>query len=409
MSFESFIALRYLKTKKAYRFLSLLSLISLLGIFISVFSFVVIHSVMNGFSDHLRKALIGFDAHLTVSSAKENDQNQKILSWLQKQRGVLSATPVIEFDAIIKTPYGIAGGAKVRGINKEDLEEDSSLKIYSFQEDELDSFSAPEGEAPLIFIGEELFTRLRFFPGDDELVSLIYPFGDVGPSGEIEPKRREFQIGGILSTGFYDYDTRYVFVDREEAGWLTGEGEGLTKILVRLKPRAKLEVLKQELSQAFPEIQIATWAEQNKRLFSALKLERFGMLLLLSIVTFIACFNVFGLMTLLVLNKSRETAIFYALGSSRNQIRTIFTRLGVFLGVLGTLLGLAGGLLVSYLLQKFPLPLPPAYYLEILPISFDFRMLLLIFFMAPFFAVFASLGPAFQASRLDPMEILRST
>lgn len=385
-------------------------MISLLGIFISVFSFFVIHSVMNGFSNHLREALIGFDAHMIVTSTGDQKKDEEILHWLTRQEEANSVIPIVELDSIIKTPYGIAGGAKVRGMDAKELKEESGLKIYYFEEDyEKNGLSGLEGELPGVLIGEELYTRLRFFPGDEESVALINPFGDVGPSGEIEPRSRHFQVLGIVSTGFYDYDARYVFVEKAQAAKLLGKKEELTQILVKLKEHALTGRMKQKLLLQFPDIKVATWEEQNKRLFSALKLERFGMLLLLSIVTFIACFNVFGLMTLLAFNKSREMALFYSLGSTRGQIKTVFRRLGAYLGIFGTLLGLIVGCIVVYFLNKYPLPLPSAYYLETLPVSVDVRVVVLIILMAPFFSVLAALGPAWQASRMNPMEILRST
>jgi len=409
MSFESFVAFRYLKAKKSYRFLSFLSAVSLLGIFISVFSFFVIHSVMNGFSLNLRDALVGFDAHLVVSSSKDKAKDLKIRNWFSSQKEVRAVIPITELDGIIKTTFGIAGGAKVRGLAFEDLKKEEKLKIYYFDQNEEPSLVDSEGALPGILVGEELYTRLRFMPGDEERVTLIYPFGDVGPSGEIEPRRRDFQVKGILSTGFYDYDTRYVFVDKTEASRLLGKKEVITQILVRLKKNQATQNMKLRFIKQFPDIGVATWEEQNKRLFAALKLERLGMILLLSIVTFVACFNVFGLMTLLSFNKSREMALLYSLGSTRAQISRVFRKLGLYLGIFGSGLGLIVGSIVIYILAKYPLPLPPAYYLESLPVQVDWGIILMMVFMAPLFSVLAALGPAYQASKLNPMEILRST
>lgn len=414
MSFETLIALRYLKAKKSTRFLSFLSVISLIGIFISVFSFTVIHSVMNGFSVHLREALVGFNAHLTIQSAEEGAQSTPLIKWLKEQKEVATVTPVAEFSGIIQTEYGVAGGAKIRGIDPEDLGREPHLEVFFFGDekyDDLKESEVPGGEAfpPGVLIGEELYSRLRFLPGDEELVTILYPFGDVGPSGEIEPRRRSFRVLGVFSTGFYDYDTQYVFIDRKEAERLVRKGDKSARILARMTDLRLTPLLRKKLESAFPEAPATTWEEQNRRLFSALKFERAGMFLLLSIVTFIASFNVFGLMALLALTKTRDMALFYALGLNRHRMQAVYRRLGVFLGIFGTVLGMAGGLAVVALLKAYPLPLPPAYYLADLPAKVDGRLLVIAMAMAPFFSMLAAWGPAWQASRLNPMEILRVT
>lgn len=407
MSFETFIALRYLKTKKVYRFLSFLSLISLLGITVSVFSFIVIHSVMYGFSSHLRSALIGFNAHMTLTSKEEEFNEREIVSWLTQKKEVQEAWPVIEFDSILTTPQGMASGAKVRGTDF--LKNDPQLQIIFFEDKTLEDLKPTSNRLPGLLIGEELYTRLKLFPGEEEVITVVFPFGEVGPLGEVEPRYRDFKIIGLFSTGFYDYDTRYVFMDKKEAHSLSGQNNKLNRILVRLFNSDEALPFKKKIQKIFPQLTILTWGEQNIRLFSALKVEKAGMFLLLSIVTFIACFNILALVTLLALHKGREMALFYALGITRKQMQSIYRRLGLFLGIWGTALGFAGGFVALYLLKHYPLPLPPAYYLDRLPIRIDYVVIVGIAFMAPIFSMLAALWPALNASKMNPMEILRAT
>ncbi|MDO8520294.1 MAG: ABC transporter permease [Deltaproteobacteria bacterium] len=386
MIFESFVALRYLRAKKSTRTLSLLAGVSLAGIFVSVFSFFVIHSVMNGFSLHLRAALVGFQSHLRVTRLPDS---APMIEWLKKKKGVQYVTPVIEFDGIIRTPTGDSAGAKMRGMTEEDRASDDRITITYFGEATL---ADQKGALPGLVIGEDLYARLQFNPGRDETVSLIYPFGDIGPTGEVEPRRRNFAVIGVLNTGFYEFDARYLLINPKEARALSG-GEAGHDLLVRLSPKTSSERMKADLLKAFPESNAVTWEEQNSRLMKALKLERVGMFLLLSIVTFIASFNVFALMTILTLGKSGEISLFYFLGAAPRQLKIIFRKVGAFIGIAGTVGGLAAGFIVLAYFKWRPLELPPAYYLDYLPVQIDLRVALLLFVMAPLFTILASFLP----------------
>lgn len=406
MSFESFIALRYLRSKKSSRTLSILSAVSLIGIFISVFSFFVIHSVMNGFSLHMKKALVGFQAHVRVASTHDSEKDASILQWIKGRKEVAEATPIVEFDGIIRTPDGDSAGAKMRGMAVGDIQNDRRIQITYFMDESLDSLT--EGPLPGVIVGEDLYTRLKFFPGSTETISLIYPFGDVGPTGEVEPRRRDFRIIGILNTGFYEFDARYLLMGEKAAKELSDKN-GPTDILVQLKPRFDAGHFKEALQGAYPSVVASTWEEKNRRLMKALKLERAGMFLLLSIVTFIASFNVFALMTILSLGKSRETALFYALGAGPVRLKRIFRRVGAFLGILGTAGGLGVGFLLLFYFSRYPLPLPPAYYLDHLPIQIDPKMVVLLLVMAPLFTIVASQLPAGRAAKVKPIAALRNS
>lgn len=404
MSFSTFIALRYLKSRKSSWFLSFMSLVSLGGILISVAGFFVIHSVMNGFSSHLRDALIGFNAHLVIPAPPTGEQTHQLEEWLNAKRGVENFSRIAEFDGIASSPSGQAAGARIRGV------EGGNLEVYFFAEANWENLKKSDDQLPGVLIGEELYTRLRFYPGDEELLTLIFPFGEVGPTGEVEPRKRNYRVIGIFTTGFYDFDTKTVLVDQTEAHLLSGDRQGLKdRYLVTLRSAEKAIKLKEQILADFPNLKPTTWMEQNNRLFSALKLERSGMILLLSIVALIACFNVLGLMTLLGLAKVRDIALLMALGLNASESEAIFKRIGLCLGGAGSLLGLAIGATVVFLLSRYSLPLPPAYYLDFLPVKVDLKVVLLFGFVVPLMTWLAAWWPARSTSRLNPVEILRST
>lgn len=407
MSFETFIALRYLRAKKAYRFLSFFSVVALLGISISVFSFVVIESVMNGFTSYMKGVLIGFNAHVTLSVPAILPRDS-LLDWLKDQKGIESITVVSELDGILSHSAEMGGGAKIRGISPDGITANSHLNLYFFGDRTLADLDRANA-VPGILIGEDLFSRLKFVPGEEALCTLIYPFGEVGPSGELQPRRRDFQIVGVFSTGFYETDSRYVFVADHQAKKLAGEGTPVEKILIRLKHSDQALNIAKKISQHFPETHPLTWGEKNKRLFSALKLEGMGMFLLLSIVTFMACFTILGLVTLLATNKTREVAVLKALGANEKEIRQIFLKIGLILGLGGMVLGVSTGAIAVALLAHYPLPLPPAYYLEVLPVKPNLVVIGLFSLMAPLFGWMAATWPARRALRFNTADILRMT
>ena len=407
MTLDTFIALRYLKAKKAYRFLSFFSIVVLIGISLSVFSFTVIESVMNGFTSYMQEALIGFNAHVTVSLPATLPKDS-LLAFIQSQRGVASVQLVSELDGILSNADIVADGAKIRGIAPDSQIEDLQLEIIFFGDATLADLEK-KGEMPGILIGEDLFTKTKFMGGEEGLCSLIYPFGFVGPSGELEPKRLNFKILGVFSTRFYDYDSHYVLIADKEAKQLAGVTPLVEKILVRLKHADQAALIAKKIKSQFPETNPVTWGEQNTRLFSALTLEGRGMFLLLSIVTFIACFNILGLVTLLAINKLREMAVLQALGATAKEIGQIFLKVGLILGLGGMIIGLAFGAMAVFLLARYPLPLPPAYYLEVLPVKPDFLVIGLFSLMAPAFGWLAAFWPARRMSKLNAVDILRGT
>ncbi len=407
MSFETFIALKYLKSKKSHRFLSFLSFVSLGGIIISVFAFFLVQSVMSGFSHHLEESLVGFNAHVTVSNLQALAHPDDYQKWLSSSKEIQKFS-VSEIDGILSTADGGVAGTRARGFAADSVLNDDLLKIYYFGDSSQNDLLGTRDRLPGILIGEDLYSRLHLFPGQESLVTLIYPFGDVGPSGEVEPRQRQFRVIGIFSTGFYDYDTRYVFAEKSEIMRL-GKTQTWSADLLRLSSSEKGEGVKKNLSRRFPELKVTTWAEQNKRLFSALALEKTGMMLLLSLITFIASFNVLGLMTLLAAGKTRELALLYALGMTRQQVRHVFWRIGFGLGFLGSVIGLCVGGVVVFLLQRYPLPLPPAYYLQTLPVHLDLVGSFMFVVFTCLVSALAAWWPSLKMSRFNPMQILRVT
>lgn len=403
MSSTTFIALRYLFAKKKVRFLSLLSLISFLGVMVSVLVFLVVHSVMTGFSDYMYNSIVGFSSHAEVKFSLGDENIKKISTYLDAQKEVKSVNQVIELDGILQLGEGNASGVRIRGEDAEELQ--TNIKITRFDESKLSPLVLKDGVSGIL-LGDELFVRLGLMPGEEISATLVYPLGDIGPTGEVEPRRRFYKIVGVFSSGFYDYDMHYVIAERSEVRKLGGESIP-EKLLITLNSLDQATEFKKAVLQKFPQTNISTWQEKNKRLFSALQLEKKGMFLLLSLVILMASLTMVGLFTLLFIDKTREIGFLYALGLQLTEARKIFLKMGFILGGFGTLSGfILGGGIVMWL-HFHPLPLPPAYYLQELPIKIDFFVWILLFIFTPLIGLIAAWSGVRRLRFLNPLEVLK--
>lgn len=396
--FEPFIAFRILKTKKEHLFLSALSLICMVAVGLSVAAFLIIHAIMNGFSTHLKKSIIGFNSHVVVSRTVSTTEKPLFIDWLKTQPHVARSYPVVETDGIAQTDADVTVGLKIRGIDLAVLKDQPDIQFFNFQENADDSKKTVE-----VFVGEDLFDRLKLLPEGNQFITLINPLGDVGPTGDLEPRTLRIKVAGIFSTHFYDFDSRYALVTAPQAvkNLLGPPHESWTHWLIQLKNEREAPAFKAALESLDPTIVVTTWMEKNKRLVGALNLERRGMFLLLSLVTLIATFNILSLMALLAMGKTSEMALLEALGATPQTIRRIYLAVGAFLGIFGTIMGAVVGFGVLAFLKVYPLVLPQAYYLDHLPVLIDPATAAILLLMAPVFSVIASVWPAKVGSQLN--------
>lgn len=405
------IASRYLFSKKTPLFQKMLVAVALTGMVISVCSFVVIHSVMYGFSSYLRSSLTGFHSHLTVENLDNSKTTHQLLTWLEAEKEVHDAFEVLEFDAIIETESKkIPAGVRVRGMTQKQFEKwqssSSDIQVNYYEGEESSFLKGSEEDLPGIILGEELLTRLKLYYGFSETLRLINPFGDVGPTGEMEPRLKDFRVIGTLSSGTYDADGRYVFILKDEASFVVGDNKKAQKIQVSLKHPMFVGHFKKKIVQNFSYAKVQTWEELNQRLVKALAHEKIGMFFLLVVVTFLACLNVYSLMTLISIAKLKEAALLRTLGFSQKKLRNLFLKMGFLLGGAGTIIGLVFSALILVFLIYKPIGLPSAYYLQTLPVKVDYLVLLVVSLIAPCFCALVSLGSALKVSRVSPREVM---
>lgn len=398
-SLSRLIARRYLFSTRQ-RFVPLLTFVALGGITLGVWSFTVVFGVMQGFQRELNTRWIGLNAHLTVSKLPLSGEAHAVLhktisGWPEVER----VQPFVEGEVILRHGKGdeaVAVAAKVRGVESLGPAFLALSKIYP----------ADISKWGLLG-GEEVLAALGVHPDYEDTVTVIYPFGEIGPTGDFVPNQKDFLVTHAFRTGFYEWDAFRILVPLKEAQWLLG-GQGESGLLIRLKHIRDLEGVERRLRAAVPQgAAVASFAEQNRRLFAALKLERFAMGGFLVLFGLIATFSITGLLLLFVDAKRRDLAVLRAIGLAPRGSRDLFLTIGLYLGGIGALLGGGLGIATLLLLRRFPVPLPSTYYLDWLPVEINRAGCLAIMGVGLLLTLVSSLYPVRLAGRMDPLPMLR--
>lgn len=397
MAFEFTIARRYLSTRRKPPFVSLILTISLLSVATGVFALIFVLSVMNGFEKDFRGRILSFKAPVTVTSGNGEDLSARADEFKAMDSRIRRVVPFAEGEAVAQTRDGGVLGLRVRGIAE--APEESRLGRYY----ESESFGAQS-----IVIGDGLSDSLHVHPDFAEDVRLIFPLGDVGPSGDVLPRIKSFKTTGIFHSGFYEYDSKYAVIPYVQALGLFGD-QSRTGLEIWLDRPEDAESVQKVLEgkKSSTDLKVLTWKDSNPKLFAAMKLEKIGMFLLLGMLLLIAAFNIFGLISLTVLDKTADMAALRAIGLRRRGVSRIFLLQSAAIGVIGTAVGGGLGLLASWILTKYPAPLPTSYYLEHLPIAVEAGDAAVILALVPLVTILAAIYPARQAAKIPPARALR--
>jgi lipoprotein-releasing system permease protein len=407
MSFPLFVARRYLLARRKQAFISVISLISVLGVALGVASLIVVLGVMNGFSADLRNKILGVNAHVLVSSVGQGMENyaesaRKVAALPE----VVAVTPFIYSEVMASTTQGVKG-VVLRGIDPVGAD-----KVLSISRD-LESGSladlGAESGPPRIIVGKELAERLGLRL--NSLVNLLSPTGRQSAAG-FTPKISAFRVAGIFKTGLFEYDSSLAYVTIPAAQELLGfKSDLVTGLELRVKDVERADVVATAVRQAlggFP-LYVRHWKEMNANLFAALKLEKTAMAIILVMIVLVGSFSIITTLVMLVMEKTRDIAILRSMGASAAEIRNIFMLQGTIIGVVGTVLGFALGLAVCFLLKRYQfIELPHGVYsLDRLPVLLSWVDLVSIGVAAFALCFAATLYPARQAARLNPSEALR--
>lgn len=392
MRFELWISWRYFITKQKERFISAISLIAVWGIAIGVMALIGTLGVMTGFGNQLREKIIGANAHIMVKADSPIYDYKALEGKLGKLKHVEAVTENIQGQVFFyygnKTSFLF-----VRGINPQTEQKVTQIKEYLKK----GKFLINKGE---IIVGKELANYLGLDIGSS--INLGSP-----TTGDI----KVFKVAGIFNSGYYEYDANLVLVTINDAQQLFGLSDGVTEIGLRLdKPHLTLESRKIVASSLGPEYRVKTWMDINKNLLSALKLEKIVMFLVVALVVLVASFNIASTLIVTVTKKIKDVGILRSIGATGLSIAKIFAFGGLFLGIIGIILGVVGGLLVCYIIKNIHhfIEIPQdIYYFDRVPVAFNLQDLLWIATSAILICFLSTIYPAWRASKLNAIDALR--
>ncbi|HVP67369.1 MAG TPA: ABC transporter permease [Anaeromyxobacteraceae bacterium] len=430
----------------------LMTLISIGGVATGVWALTVVLSVMSGFEADLKKKILGAHAHGVVLKYGQNDfaEWKQVMDRVRTVPGVAAATPFLYNEVMLSAGNNLTGSvlkgidpATVGGVTdlSRDMEE-GKLEWLSRPSDIPESRRAqakslreaiggredvataspppPKGGAaepgperpreklPGIVVGRELARSLRVGVGD--AVNVVSPFGDIGPAGP-QPKSRPFRVAGIFYSGMYEYDAKFAYLDLAEAQRFFGTGDSVTGLELKVADVDAARPIMRRVLGALDGYPYRTkdWGEMNRNLFSALAMEKIVMAVILGFIVLVASFIIVATLVMLVLEKTREIAVLKSMGAGLPSIMKIFVAEGIVIGAVGTAFGLLLGLGTCLLIDKVGIPLDPeVYYISNLPVLIEPAQFALVALAALALSYLATIYPATKASRLRPVDGLRS-
>ncbi len=440
--YELFISFRYLKSKKSERFISFNTILSILIIFIGVFTLIVVISVMNGFQSQIKDKILDIDAHITVTGyygmkGPQGISNYREITRLIKTNpDVVSAVPYFQGQGLLRYRGDILT-VVIRGEgDKTGIPND----VKKFITEAVDPKRVPAREAdktfsdkPEVFIGSEMAMSNLIAIGD--YIELIVPKGSFRSAEGMTPGIGRFRVKGFFKTGYYDFDTRMVIMSLPQSQKLFESGDKVWGIGVKIRDIYSMQRVSSRLQGTIGfDYQTMTAEKRNENLFQALHLEKMMMMIILFLVVVSAGFTIMGTMVMVVMEKRKAVGILKAMGSKRESIMSIFIFEGFLIGVVGTGLGVILGLATSLNLKSiitsiesainsvgtlifkviihgewYPVHLVPdkVYYIEGIPTQIQPEFVVLISVIAVFIATVSAVFPAWSASRLKPVETIR--
>ncbi len=406
MRFEWFVARRYLRSPYRPAVLRLVTLFSVLGVAAGVATQVIALSMNTGFRETLQDRLLGVTAHISLTRPGSGgvQDYEALASKLSNTPGVRSVTPAV-YQTVLLSFAGDARGVVTKGIEPErERRVDEALqRIIAGHFD----FAPDSDGIDAVIIGRQLANEWKISPGD--YVTLTSPQGRLTPFGLI-PRTRRFRVAGVFDSGFYDYDENWCFLTLPAAQSLSGAGNLVNVLEFRLENPERAGETAREIERIVgPGFSAATWMEENRALFRALRLEKLVTAIFIGLITFVAGLNILVVLSMTVTDKARDIAVLMSMGARREQIRHIFLWQGITIGATGTLLGLCAGYSFSGIAGAYHLiPLDPQIYavsyVPFHPSVFDGLWITIV---AMGISIAATILPARAAARLLPVEILR--
>lgn len=405
-SFETFVASRYLRAKRKQAVIAVITTIAVLGIAAGVAVLVIALALVNGFNEDIQNKLLGGTAHLNLmrSDGEGITEYRELSHQLMRIPGVTAAAATAYFQVILSSTY--QAGAIIKGVDLQAPRE--ANEVYStLIEGDVGSLAATEPGQEGIIVGKALAKELNLKVGD--YVTVISPQGRLTPFG-LSPRQRRFRVGGIFQSGLYEYDSTWAYTSLPAAQQLMGVGDEAMLIQMKVSDIYDVKAIAQRvLDRVGPGYTTTDWQELNKPVFAALQIQRLVVVIVLTLMIFIAALNIITTLVMMVVEKTRDIAILMAMGASARSIRRIFMLQGLMVGAIGTALGLVLGITACVIADKYQLiELPETIFsIAYAPFHVRVRDAVIVAFIAMAISFLATIYPARQAARLNPVEGLR--
>ena len=426
MPYEFFISRRYMRAKRKQVFVSIITFISIFGIFLGVAALIVVLAVMNGFEEDLRSKILGIRSHIEITADMSGTMKNypALREKIDQTPGVVASTPFIYTEAMMRSQNGVTG-VIIRGMDTESapkvinlgkIRQGSIEYLNKIPDDVSKDLSAENRDLQGIMIGKEMARNMGLFLYDP--ITIISPSGGIATPMGMVPRMKKFLVVGIYESGFYEYDSKLAFLSLKSCQEFLDIGDAVSGIDIVVKDIYKADVISRALQSklGFPYF-AQNWMQMNKNLFSALKLEKRVMFIILSLIVLVAAFNIISALIMIVMEKNKDIAILKSMGATSATIMKVFIYQGLIVGVIGTFLGSIAGLSIALNLQKISLLVEKifnfkilpgdVYYLSELPSKVNYSDVVVIVIGTLLICFLSTIYPALRASKLDPAEALR--
>jgi lipoprotein-releasing system permease protein len=423
--YELMVGLRYLRAKRSEAFISLITVISIVGVMIGVMTLNIVLAVMTGFEEDLRDRILGFNPHIVLVSYAGTIANpDEVVRKVRDTPGVAAAAPLVYSQVMLSSGSSVSG-VVVRGVPPEMEEAVIDLKAH-MTSGSLAGLGAPF-EVPVeggdrdankdgrtdtttltgVILGGELAKQLGLAIGDP--VSVVSPLGTPSPVGPI-PKMKRFVLAGTFDSGMYDYDSGLLYMGLADAQKFFGLGSAITGVEIRVTDLYGAEKVARQLEQTLgTPFRARDWMEVNRNLFLAFKLEKVVYFIVLTLIVLVAAFNIVATLIMVVMEKRKDIAILKSMGATDRSIARIFMLKGLIIGVVGTLLGVVGGYAGCWVLRRYQfVELPKdVFYVSTLPVRVYGENFATVALVSVVICLLATIYPARQAAGLAPVEVIR--
>ncbi len=391
MKWQFMISMRYLLERRREKFISVTTAISTLGIAVGVAALIVTMGVMNGFNKVIEEKILDVNPHIIITDDTAGRDHDGLKAWLEDIDEVTGTADFVDGQAIINL-NNKAMGVLVRGIDPDPG--GRIIKVDSY----LAAGSAELDESSVI-IGKELANNFRLRIGDK--LPLLSPLSN---------NSADYEITGIFNSGRYDYDLNLIFLERGEAKAFLGDENIVRAIGIKVTDVFRVDRTKREIaSMVRPPYRVITWKDIDRNLFSALKLEKIVLFMVVALIIFVACFNIISTLIMTVMEKTKDIGILKAIGVTRRGVMSIFLLEGLYISLIGIMTGAVLGLGICYLQENYELiKLPPdIYYIYSVPVQVRIPDTAVILAAAFALGLLATVYPALHAAKLNPVEALR--